>query len=266
MNNFEKRWKDKNDHNNRGLLLDPIVEGKDGVFGGSVSFAGKTVVRPDGQWEPVEFERQFRDSFDSYSCVSFGRNNQEEVYLKNRYGLDRNFSDRAMAKMSDTQPNGNTPQKVYEARRKQGYLYENEWPWPDTVVTWAEYMKEIPSNLMNLAKGYSYEWRFWHDYVPTNPASMKEALKYSPIGVSNNLWQKEDGTYYKPDGLQDSHWALVIGYDSDTWKLLDTYPPFIKRVKMSTVFQQAKIIEIDRQVVNYSAWDKFVAFLRKIWS
>lgn len=265
MNPFTERYAAKTgalQPKNRGLLLEPIVEGKDGVFGSAVSFAAKEVVRPDGQWTPVEFERQSRDFYDSFSCVSFGLNNQEEVYKLNRYGLTVNHSDRALAKLSDTQPNGNTPQKVYEARRKKGFLFENEWPWPESVVSWVEYMAELPQKLITLAVGRGAEWRFWHDYVTPNPANIREALKYSPVAVSNSLMLDAGGVYYKPQGWPDTHWALIIGYyDNGDWKLLDTYFPFEKRVRGDTVFEQAKIVEIDNQVVD-GWW--FSVFLKRL--
>ena len=252
---------------NRGLLHEEIIPNKDGIFGSSHSFAGKTIVRTDGQWNVVEYERQFNESFDTFSCLSFGRNNQEEIYLFNRYGLVKNYSDRAMAKISDTQPNGNTPQKVYQARKNKGYLYENEWPWLPEIKTWAEYMIEIPQNLITLALGYAAEWRYWHDYVPTDPATLREALRYSPVGISVALMPDENGIYYKPAGWRDTHWAVLIGYyDNGDWKLFDTYPPFEKRIRADMIFEVGKIIEIDRQIIVESFWTKFLIQLRQIFN
>lgn len=249
---------------NRGLLTEPIVFGKDGVFGSATSYAGKHVVRPDGQWDTVEYERQSSGDFDTFSCVSFGLNNQEELYMLNRYGIKKNHSDRALARMSDTQPNGNTPQKVYEARRKKGFLFENEWPWPFDVKEWSVYMMEIPRNLIILAIGYSAEWRFWHDYVPMNPVSIKEALKYSPVAVSVALMPDENGVYYKPVGWRDTHFAVLRGYyDNGDWKLLDTYLPYEKRVRSNTIFEVGKVIEIQRQIINEAPWVLFINWMRK---
>jgi len=249
---------------NRGLLHEEIIDGKDGVFGSNVSYAGKTVIRADGQWESIEHERQSSEFFDTFGCVNFGLNNQEELYQLNRYGLVVNHSDRALAKMSDTQPNGNTPQKVYETRRKLGFLYEPEWPWPWDVKEWAVYMMAIPRNLLTLALGYGAEWRFWHDYVPTNTTSFKEALKYSPIGVSVALMPDENGVYYRPQGWQDTHYAVVRGYRGNgDWKLLDTYPPFEKWVRSDYDFGVGKIIEIDRHIVNEAPWQVFIAWMKR---
>ena len=253
---------------NRGLLHEPIITGKDGVFGSATSHAGKTVIRADGQWDTIEHERQSSDDFDTFSCVSFGLNNQEELYHLNRYGITKNHSDRALAKMSDTQSNGNTPQKVYETRRKMGFLYENEWPWYWNVKDWSTYMMEIPKNLLTLALGYGAEWRFWHDYVPTNPMSIKEALKYSPVAVSVALMPETEGDFngrfYKPVGWRDTHWATIRGYyDNGDWKLLDTYVPFEKRVRSDMIFEVGKIIEIDRQIVNEAPWQVFIAWMKR---
>lgn len=250
---------------NTGLLFEPIIPDKDGVFGSVVSFAGKTIISADGQWDMViENERQSSANFDTFSCLSFGLNNQEEHYMLMRYGITTNHSDRAMAKLSDTQPNGNTPQRVYEARRKRGFLFESEWPWGSDIKTWVEYMKEIPSNLITLAVGQAAGWSFWHDYVPTDNASLKEALRYAPLGVSVAL-QEEDGRYYRPDGWQDTHWAMLKGYyENGDWKLYDTYPPFEKRIKAGYKFGVAKVIEIERQIVVETAWDRFIKLLRAL--
>ena len=251
---------------NRGLLFEEIVPDKDGVFGSAHSFAGKTIISADGQWDVVvEHERQSSDDFDTFCCVSFGLNNQEEHYMLARYGLTTNHSDRALAKLSDTQPNGNTPQKVYEARRKKGFLFETEWPWGQDVKTWVEYMKEIPRNLLTLAIGNAAQWSFWHDYVPTDAASLKEALRYSPVAVSVALMPDGEGRYYRPDGWKDTHWAMLKGYyENGDWKLYDTYAPFEKRVKAGYQFGVAKVIEIEKQIVNESAWSRFLSLLKSL--
>ena len=249
---------------NKGLLYEPIIPGKDGVLGSAISYAGKTIIRADGQWEDVENERQSSDDFDTFSCVSFGMNTQEELYMKNRYGIDENHSDRFLAKASDTQPNGNTPQKVYEARRKRGFVLEIEWPWT-TEKTWAEYMADIPQKLYTLAIGRAAKWRFWHDYVQPTPFSIREGLRYSPVAVGIALMQNEDGTYSRPEGWNDTHWAVIRGdYENGDWILKDTYPPFNKRVKANTLFFVSKVIEIDNQVVSESLFEKFLAFLKQI--
>ena len=85
-------------------------------------------------------------------------------------------------------------------------------------------MKEIPSNLLTLALGNAAQWSFWHDYVPTDAASLKEALRYSPVAVSVALMPDAEGRYYRPDGWQDTHWAMLKGYyENGDWKLYDTY-------------------------------------------
>lgn len=255
---------------NKGLLFEEIVE-KDGVFGSSHSFAGKTIIAADGQWEVVvDHERQSSDFFDSFSCVSFGLNNQEEHYLAKRYGITINHSDRFLAKVSDTQPNGATPQKVYEARRKKGFLFEIEWSWGDAKA-WTEYMKAIPQNLLTLAIGNAAEWSFWHDYVPTDTASLKEALRYSPVCVGVALMPidssrpQEEWVYYRPDNWQDTHWAMLKGYyPNGDWKLYDTYFPFEKRIRAGYDFRVAKVIEVEKNVVVESFWTKFITGLRAL--
>ena len=235
---------------NTGLLLEPIIVGKDGLLGSSVTYALKgEIKRPDAQWDDLDIleEEQSRPHFDTFSCVSFGSTNHIEDYLFYVYGIRVNYSDRALAVMSETKPNGNTPQKVYETIRKKGLVLEAEWPWGDWVVTWEEYMKELPSYIWTKALMWVSEWKFWHDYVPNTPEAMKEALKESPLAGSVALMRGDDGIYYRPDGWSDTHWVEFDGYyENGDWKIWDSYPPFKKRVRSDFRAGQVKAIRIDR--------------------
>ena len=255
---------------NIGLLHEPVVIGKDGILGSATSYAGKTVVRPDGKWEvhKINESHQANDHVDTFSCVSFGNSNQEEVYKLNRYGIQTDHSDRFLARVSDTQPNGNSPQKVYEARRNNGYLFEMEWPFAG-VTTWLQWMADIPSNLLTLASGRSAEWLYWHDYVSTSHASIREALKFSPVAFSVPAWFKDiNGLYYRPDGIRDGHWTLCVGmFENGDYDILDTYPDengsYRKRMRADFIPEVAKVIEIDRQVANETLWTKFLVWLHR---
>jgi len=235
---------------NTGLLLEPIIEGKDGLLGSSVVYALKgDIKRADGQWDGLDLveEEQAKGHTDTFSCVSFGGTNHVEDYLLYVYGIVVNYSDRALAVMSETKPNGNTPQKVYETIRHKGLVLEAEWPWGDEVATWDEYMKALPSYIYTKALMWVSEWKFWHDYVPNNPEAMKQALKESPLAGSVALMRGEDGIYYRPDGWEDTHWAEFDGYyENGDWKIWDSYAPFKKRVRADFRPGQVKAIRIER--------------------
>ena len=250
---------------NRGLLHEPIILNKDGIFGSERSFVGKgPVIQENGQWDDflVPHEHQANSDFDTMSCVTWGHNNQKEIYMKRVYGVEKNYSDRFLAKAAGTTKQGNTPQKVYETARTGGALDELEWPWSSDIKTWEQYMAEIPRLLFIKAKDWLLGFDLWHDYVPTNPEALRTALKWSPVGVSNALQEGVDGVYYKPEGWRDIHWAVLIGYhDNGDWKLEDTYPPFVKRVRADTKFEVAKVIAITRRISTPSFVNSFLTWI-----
>ena len=49
--------------------------------------------------------------------------------------------------------------------------------------------------------------------MPTNPASLKEALKLSPLGLSVYAWfTGPDGYMHRPQGANDNHWVMCYAY------------------------------------------------------
>jgi len=252
---------------NRGLILEPLRE-EDYVFGISpVSpLIGSTGLQPDGDWEKYvpTHEAQFNDTLDSMSCVSFGTTNAIETLIKRVFGLDVNYSDRALSKMSGTTEQGNSPKKVADTIRKQGLVPEMEWPFTSDIKTFAEFMAELPQRIKILAASWVAEYVLHYEVVNTHPAVLKEALKHSPLGVSNNLFRNADGTYSKPKGQRDLHWATLIGeFDKDHWKLLDHYPPYLKKVRKAEAdFEFAYRYAISRQVKNEGLFALFLKFIR----
>lgn len=89
-----------------------------------------------------------------------------------------------------------------------------------------------------------------HDYIePINPASLKDALRYSPIGISVYAWvQNADSTYIKPQGAQDNHWCVLYGYeDGKSWHVFDSYDNTHKKLAWDFGFEMAKRYSIKRR-------------------
>lgn len=258
---------------NRGLVLNPIVENKDGVFGSSLSFVAKGApIQLDGNWTPYlpKPERQSREeadgsTFDTMSCATFGTDNQVEMYVRKVFGRDIDYSDRFLSKSSGTTPQGNDPHLVLESLRKQGTVEETLWPWSSEITTWAQYFADIPRNIYAVATSWMAEFDLWHDYVPTDPATIRQALKYSPVAVSVlSLIDPDTGLYYKPDGygLRDTHWAVIFNMDEQgNYDVFDTYEPFVKKFKAGYKFERAKVITITRQIVNEYWWMVFLKWV-----
>jgi hypothetical protein len=186
----------------------------------------KVVLQPDGQWTPPEFERQAREGLEVYGCLSFGVNSIVEMLHNVQYRSEPNYSDRFLASVSGTTIGGNTPRKVYSALRESGALPEEDYPY---VYTWNEYYQPIPAKILRKAKKWTDKYQF--NYEKITKDDLKEYLQYSPIGCSVSAWHQKDGLYYKPEGAEDNHFVILIGYeDASHWLIFDTYDEETKRL------------------------------------
>jgi hypothetical protein len=246
-----------------GLVIDPIVIGQDYILGGYGSLGG-TVLQADGQWTdwlPDNESQVNKSGFDPIYCASEGTTNALEILTRRLYGLHRNWSARFLAKASDTTPSGNSPHKTAETARKVGLPNEIDWPFTDDIKTWTEFYKDIPQAIYSLAVAFLNEFDFKHEYVVPQPFYLKQALQYSPVGISVYAWVKgTDGLYYKPQGAQDNHWVVLVGYvEAQYWLIYDSYEPQeLKKVKWDTQFQVAKRYSLNRQVANEKSWGQFL--------
>lgn len=262
---------------NHGLRVEPIQLGTDYVFGGYSKLKGDEVLQPDGQWidfRPV-VERQYRNNFETNACTAFATLNAIEMLTARLFGIEYNFSDRFVAKGSGTDPAiGNYPKAPADFLRKNWSVFEEEWPFDESVKNVAEFYSDIPKKLKTLAIGRGAEYEFGYEYVPTHhPTSLMTALMYSPVCISVALVPDGNGMYFKPDGWRDSHWTTLIGYkEGEYWLIYDSYPSHfeddelpqhVKKVRWDTFFEVAMRYEIKKQVKNRSAWDKFISILKE---
>src|SRR3990167_6176709 len=115
------------------------------MVGGVIPFEER---QSDGNWKPFlpPGEWQASDSGDSMSCVTFGHLNNIETQEKKLTGKQVNYSDRWIAKMSNTTRAGNYLYTVADTIREYGLVSEENYPAPKTY-TWDEYHAEIPEPL-----------------------------------------------------------------------------------------------------------------------
>lgn len=250
---------------NYGFIPEPIVANKDWVFGSSLS-AGGEVLRPDGQWTELlpQGEKQFNYGFEPSACVSFGTLNAVEILIRHHYADIENFSDRFLAKMSGTTPQGNGPQTVGETLRKQGVPYEIQWPITPDLTTWDKFYSDIPKSVQILAQQFPAEYSFTHEFVNTSPAQLKEALKYSPLGIAVSAWQKNGDVYVST--FPNNHWCVLVGYkDGEHWIVYDSYDEngdFVKHLAWDFDFSMAKRYAVNVQVQKKSqGWINFLVQL-----
>ncbi len=241
-----------------GYQVEPVVIGKDYILGGLGSLP-KDAINESKDWRdylPVK-ELQNRN-LETFACVAFTTLNCVETLAKFLYGQDLNWSDRYLAKVSDTQTRGgNSPQNVAEYLRKVGCIPEGMWPYESK--SFDEYYSTIPAKLHETARIFNKEYEFKHEYVPTSPVSLVEALKLSPLGVSVPAWYKNDkGLFYRPEGMNDNHYTTLVNYKKDEyWEIWDTYDSVFKKLAWDIGFKTAKRYYIkEREQTKLSWWER----------
>lgn len=193
-------------------------------LGGQIPYK---VVNETGDWRPyiVRHEKQ-KDPLETMACVSFSLNNCLEIQTK-FYGNEMNYSDRFLAKMSGTQPNGNTLEKVADTARNIGLVLESEWPNEPKATTWAEYYKEIPEDVKAKAvkQNFQYEWVARTDNYTE---SLKRELKQSPLQI----------TIYAPT---PNHAVTLLHVEGSDAYIQDHYLQ-TKKIKVSDISIALKIV------------------------
>lgn len=195
------------------------------------------VVLESGDWRPYRpaGEPQYSQVADSQGCVSFSNNNACEIILKQQ-GFDYNFSDRALAKLSDTQPNGNTFAKVADTAYREGRILEADWPLPATF-TWATFYAEIPTTIRNKAIFFEEDYQF----ISNNIDNLKYHLKQGPIQIAI--------PYPHPD-----HAVVLVHIEGNTAWYFDSYPGttnYLKTMPVGDISAAMKIIIKPRIMTKY---------------
>lgn len=223
-----------------GYVSAPIEIGKDYVFGSqhsiSTNFGADPILMPDGDWRSLapkgELQHHKEFSFDSYGCVSHGMLNVLELLQRRVHGTNVNYSDRFVVKGSGTKKGeGNNPRAVGEFIRNNWSVFEEEWP-REGVDNLDDYFADIPKELFSLAKVRKAKHLFGYEFVNPSKANLKEALKYSPIGMAVGLnGVDSDGLWYRSQA-SDAHWLTLLHIDEKgIYTVLDSYEPFIKRIR-----------------------------------
>jgi len=172
---------------NLGVKLgDRPTDYRAGAKTGALPFIERNMI---GDWESVlpPEERQSNDGGDSMSCVSFAHLNgiETQEFQLTRRSIE--YSDRWIAKMSETTREGNYLWKVADAIRKYGLVREESYPKPSAPWTWDEYHKTIPEPLMSMLLVEGQEWlKKWdvkYESVDFSKASLMKHLKMAPLTV-----------------------------------------------------------------------------------
>jgi len=229
-------------------FIEPTPDPNDYKFGSSA--LPYDILMHDGDWRShlPQFEHQRKNGVETQGCVSFGTLSALEMIHRVRYGTEPNYSDRYLAKMSNTTPYGNTPKKVADTLRNiSGSVSEKDWPWGGN--DWEDYYREVPDNVSKKGWLWTKSYDFGYEWV--DPKDLKSALTHSPIGVAVYAWAKQDGVYVKRGG--ENHYCVLVAYEDDHPIIWDSYEEALKKLAKDYPFRWAMRYHLKKkpQVENY---------------
>lgn len=233
-------------------FIEPITSPDDYVFGaGNVQ---SEILQENGQWDeylPKDETQLFKDRTDTYNCTAYGTLNCLEVLFRRLFNTPAEYSERFTGIVAGTKPPGNSPQTVIQSIRKNGLLADSILPFDDSIKNIDEYYSPNPMTgyYLNLAHKFIEDYEIFHEWVGNSNEEIKEALKYSPLGVSVYAWVIDpDGLYMRPKGYLDTHWVCLYGYeDGKYWKVFDSADNTHKKLRWDFGFSYCKRYNISRK-------------------
>lgn len=164
----------------------------------------------DWTWYVPKGENQYSQATDTMACVSFSFLNCLETQVKFLTGQEIDFSDRFLAKISNTTHQGNYLSVVADAFRHNGCVIENEWPAPANF-TWEEYYAEIPQEVKDKALGIRELYEVTYEWVDVDNPSLQHHLKQAPLQL-----------------VIPGHAICGVYEQADIFKFFDSYAPYLK--------------------------------------
>lgn len=236
---------------NWGLLIEPLKE-EDYVFGASP--LDKKILQPDSNWGqflPIP-ERQSGRYLETMACTCFSALNVLEILFKKKYGQDKNFSDRFLAKMSRVSYNGNTQSRVLDTIRKIGLVDEADYPSQMDDFNWNEYYKAIPQNIIDKALTFVNDWEVGYEAIMPTVTAMREALKYSPLYCAGYAWYNRGGLYYSLGSPNHCFIIYTIEQAITYKRAFDSYEPYLKKLAANYVIYYPKLITLNKRGEKYN--------------
>lgn len=251
----------------KGFLPDDIKP-EDYIFGGYTKISAMPLV-DHGQWDFFlpEAENQKKNGLETMNCTVYNTLQCLEILFNRKFGIKKDYSERFGGITAETTLNGNQPHKVIEAVRKVGLLEDSILPFSDDIDTWDKYYspKPMTNDLLEKAGEILKKYEIGHEWVLTgSPITykqevLKEALRFSPIGVSVVAWKERNGLYFKEKGEPDNHWTVLYGFeDGKKWLIFDSYDGHKKELEWNYDFTFAKRYSIEEKAVNLNWFQKFI--------
>lgn len=131
------------------------------------------------QYVPFDGDPQNSMIMDTLACGSFSAVHIAEMLERKWTGSIVEYSERALAKLSGTNHNGNSLSNIANAINNYGLIKTEDWPEltdGHNNVSWDEYYAEIPPEVLKRAdKGWKCS------LTKLNPSQVVETLKVSPV-------------------------------------------------------------------------------------
>lgn len=237
------------------------------VLGSALSL-GQEVIQPDGQWDAYlpTYEVQ-DDKFETYGCTVWGTENCIETLAKRIYGKEYNFSERYPYILTPVRPPGADPHAVAECIRHLGLVDQSVLP---MTGTFEEFISPDPMLDWILRKGkewiaandFGHEWLFTtNPNNETRAALFKQALQYSPLGVSVTAWYEGGGVYVDLN-LPNTHWCEIYGWEPRGWKVFDSYDHTKKILSYEHHVEYAKRYSLKPRAVKKTWWQSLFPCLK----
>ena len=242
-------------------FIPPIITPTDFWLGSKK--LGSVILNEKGDWRDYlpTFEPQ-RKTIEVNACVSFAILSNLEMLQKLQYGNEPNYSDRFLAKLSNTNPNqGNTPSKVADTLRHSGTIPETEWPYDSSSLE--NYYKEIPQKFIDMGLDWLEDYEIGYEWVDS--LKLKEALKRSPVCVAVYAWAQNNKEEYIRLG-PSTHYVVLIAYDElDRPVIFDSYdPPGLKTLEKDYKLEFPQMYVLCKKQKKVNFWQRIINYLKKL--
>lgn len=243
---------------NTGVIIN--VQPTD-FIAGSITGLVPEILEASGQYDlDLPSEERQRLQFETSACVTFSALNALETIFdyKVKHNLFTpnqikflvqegyispldgkvNFSDRYIAKLSGTTPDGNSFTEVGNTIDGVGLVPESDWPWSASVTNWSEYYGPIPQEIKDKGQRFNQHFKTRYQWVVNNqssqaPSLIKAHLPFGPIQIATQTSEHwSDGTTIIPaTGCTCQHATLIYGQNDGLYeKDFDQYNPFKKEL------------------------------------
>lgn len=253
---------------NYGFQKDKIAE-EDYVFG--ASRLPQEILQPDGQWDEwlPEYEPQ-AENYETNGCTVWGTQNCIETLYARKNGIAPNFSERFTYILAGVRPPGSTPKKIADNIHRNGLIGQAKLPIP---ATFDEFITPdpLPPELLQEGRKWLEEHDLGYEFVwkgamlnDQKIQMMKEALRYSPLGVSVTAWYENDGIY-DDNGMPNNHWCECYGYTDKGWKIFDSYDHSHKIYSFNSNIDMAMRYNLDDRWYTDNGVEKNDNWLVQLW-